>query len=103
MDSHSGSFLAQAYLDLRSGNLSPSSVWTTTVLAVVVAVSLLNYLLTPRLDPREPPTVKPTIPWIGHILGVIRHQADYNRIIQSVSYPRISIAITKQSLQQCEP
>ncbi|RGP80661.1 putative phenylacetyl- ligase [Fusarium longipes] len=81
----SGSFLAQAYLDLRSGNLSTSSTWTTAALAAVIALSLLNYVLTPRLDPREPPTIKPTIPWIGHILGIIRHQADYSRILHNAN------------------
>jgi hypothetical protein len=86
MDSHSGSFLAQTYLDLRSGNLSSSSAWTTAAIATAIALSLLNYLLTPRVDPREPPVVKPTIPWIGHILGIIRHQADYGRIIQFVLF-----------------
>ncbi|KPA43946.1 7-alpha-hydroxycholest-4-en-3-one 12-alpha-hydroxylase, partial [Fusarium langsethiae] len=85
MDSHSGSFLAQTYLDLRSGNLSSSSVWTTAAIATSIALSLLNYLLTPRLDPREPPVVKPTIPWIGHILGIIRHQADYGRLVHNAN------------------
>lgn len=84
MDFQSSSFLFQTYLDLRSEVLNHSAAWTTAVLATVVALSLLNYLLTPRLDPREPPTVKPTIPWIGHIVGIIRHQADYGRIVQFV-------------------
>jgi hypothetical protein len=86
MDSQSSSFLFQTYVDLRSGNFSFSTAWTTAVLATTVALSLLNYLLTPRLDPREPPAVKPTIPWIGHIVGIIRHQADYGRIVQFVSF-----------------
>ncbi|KAH7185014.1 cytochrome P450 [Fusarium flagelliforme] len=91
MDSQSSSFLFQTYLGLRSGNFSFSPAWTTAVLATAVALSLLNYLLTPRLNPREPPTVKPTIPWIGHIVGIIRHQADYGRIVHNAN-PKHPIA-----------
>ncbi|KAJ4128057.1 hypothetical protein NW768_008341 [Fusarium equiseti] len=91
MDSQSSSFLFQTYLDLCGGSFSSSTAWTTAVLATVVALSLLNYLLTPRLDPREPPTVKPAIPWIGHIVGIIRHQADYGRIVHNAN-PRHPIA-----------
>lgn len=71
--------------NVRDGNFSSSTVLYTAVLAAAVALSLLNRLLSPRIDPREPPVVKPTIPWIGHIIGVIRHQADYGRILQCVS------------------
>ncbi|KAF4952726.1 hypothetical protein FSARC_12576 [Fusarium sarcochroum] len=91
MSSHSGSLLQGLVADVRSGNYSSATVLTTVVLAGAVALSLLNRLLTPRLDPREPPTVKPKIPWIGHIIGIIRHQSDYNRVIHD-AYPNHPIA-----------
>ena len=28
-------------------------------------------------DPREPPTVRSTIPFIGHLVGIIRHGSSY--------------------------
>jgi hypothetical protein len=88
MSSLSSSLLQNLVADVREGNFSSSTVLYTVVLAAAVALSLLNRLLTPRIDPREPPVVKPRIPWIGHIIGVIRHQADYNRILQCVSPSR---------------
>lgn len=42
----------------------------------------LNGLLTPSWDPREPPLIKPTIPWIGHILGIITKQSKYHHHVQ---------------------
>jgi hypothetical protein len=81
MDSQS---LLTSLVDYRVADVT---ILSTTVLAVIVAFALLNRLLTPRIDPREPPVVKPSIPWVGHIIGIIRHQADYPRIIQSVSLP----------------
>ncbi|KAL9564974.1 hypothetical protein ACKAV7_010888 [Fusarium commune] len=35
-----------------------------------------------RLDPREPPALKPQLPWIGHIVGLIRHRVDYFDILK---------------------
>lgn len=55
------------------------------VAAVILAI-VINTLATPkRADPREPPLLKPTIPFIGYIIGLIRHQADYHRILHCKS------------------
>uniref|UniRef100_A0A0B7KRF5 Prostacyclin synthase n=1 Tax=Bionectria ochroleuca TaxID=29856 RepID=A0A0B7KRF5_BIOOC len=35
-----------------------------------------------RLDPREPRAVQPRLPWIGHIIGLIRHRVDYFDILK---------------------
>lgn len=89
--------LLTSLVDYRSANVT---ILSTTALAVIVAFALLNRLLTPRIDPREPPVVKPSIPWVGHIIGIIRHQADYSRIIQSVSpLPHFPQSLTHQSQQ----
>ncbi|KAM6535894.1 hypothetical protein FALCPG4_005421 [Fusarium falciforme] len=77
-----GSLLQGLAADLVDGNYSTAAVWTTALLAGALALSLL---LTPRLDPREPPVVKPTIPLVGHIIGIIRHQSDYHRIIHNAN------------------
>jgi hypothetical protein len=54
------------------------------VVGAIVAASiyLLDFILTPRLDPNEPVLVKPSVPLIGHIIGIVWHQGDYNRIVQ---------------------
>ncbi|KAK4665407.1 hypothetical protein QC763_0062110 [Podospora pseudopauciseta] len=65
--------------------LPPSFPIAVAIAAIILAV-FINTLATPRrADPREPPLLKPTIPFIGHIIGLIRHQADYHRILQRKS------------------
>jgi len=44
----------------------------------IATLFVLNYLMTPKLDPREPPLLQPTIPWIGHIINIIIHQAQFH-------------------------
>lgn len=54
---------------------------TPATAAVAVACVLLAILIKaayfPSLDPREPPLVRSTVPFIGHILGMVQHQSDY--------------------------
>jgi len=50
-------------------------------LAATAVLLLLGQLLNPRMDAKEPPLVKPTVPWIGHLIGMIRHQAEYFGIL----------------------
>ncbi|KAJ3512264.1 hypothetical protein NM208_g15346 [Fusarium decemcellulare] len=91
MTPQNGTLLQSMLADLLSGNYSAAAVWTTAILAGAALLSLLNRLLTPRLDPLEPPAVKPTVPLIGHIIGIIRHQSDYHRIIHNAN-PSLPIA-----------
>lgn len=52
---------------------------TAALLVIAAAIALataLDHLLSYKFDPREPPLVKPTIPYIGHILGLIQHGND---------------------------
>ena len=60
-------------------------------IAIAAAIAfLILHLLTPRLDPREPPLLKPRIPLVGHILGMIRHQAQYHTNLQRASHQPIA-------------
>ncbi|GAB1317100.1 hypothetical protein MFIFM68171_07310 [Madurella fahalii] len=61
--------------------------WTimpVTIITVVIAV-FLAHALGPRVEPREPPLLKPRIPFIGHIIGLMRHQANYHTILRRSS------------------
>ncbi|KAK4449078.1 cytochrome P450 [Podospora aff. communis PSN243] len=49
--------------------------------AAVIAI-LLHLLAIPNVEPREPPLVKPRIPLIGHIIGLIRYQAEYHMMLR---------------------
>ncbi|KAK0666039.1 putative cytochrome P450 E-class, group IV [Cercophora samala] len=67
-------------------NWLPASFPLAAGIAAVLIAVLINTLATPkRADPREPPLLKPIIPFVGHIIGLIRHQADYHRILQRKS------------------
>ena len=52
----------------------------TTLVLLAVAGTLylaLNHFLGVRLDEKEPPLVPSTIPFIGHILGLVRSGTKY--------------------------
>ncbi|KAG9239552.1 cytochrome P450 [Amylocarpus encephaloides] len=53
--------------------------WTYTLFLFLVPASIygLDRLFSLTPDAREPPLVKPTIPIIGHLIGIIRHQSQY--------------------------
>jgi hypothetical protein len=40
--------------------------------------------MTPKLAASETPLLKSSIPWTGHIIGILKHQAGYYRIFQYV-------------------
>ncbi|KAF2202619.1 cytochrome P450 [Delitschia confertaspora ATCC 74209] len=62
-------------------------MWVTqalTGLLIAFAVAFLfNRLLSTKPDPREPPIVQPEIPFIGHIIGLLRHGAAYSHIVSA--------------------
>ena len=38
---------------------------------------LIDYFLGAKLDPKEPPLVPSTIPYVGHLIGMIRRRTRY--------------------------
>lgn len=62
--------------------------WVTRTLLSIAATLLLSFVLTqffsPSFDLREPPPLKPRIPFIGHILSLIRYQTDFLLELSSV-------------------
>ena len=57
-----------------------------TIVAVILAVTLVAIALqrfsVVTRDSSEPPVVRPLIPFIGHLLGIIRHQSNYHKILK---------------------
>lgn len=47
------------------------------LLAAIVASYYFFQYLGPKIDPREPPPITSKIPFIGHILGLIRDGVPY--------------------------
>ena len=62
-----------------------SSLFSTFVgfllLVVIVYVSLV-YLFGPKYDPREPPVIASLVPFVGHILGLLRYGQRYFEILR---------------------
>ncbi|KAL2116063.1 hypothetical protein VTJ04DRAFT_10318 [Mycothermus thermophilus] len=57
----------------------------------IILIWLIPRTLSPRLHPLEPPLLRPRVPLIGHILGLIRHQANYHAILfRTTSSPPIA-------------
>jgi hypothetical protein len=58
------------------------------LIAIVVGILSGLFLLWRKadvsLDPDEPPIALPKIPFIGHILGMIRYQIGYFEMLRSV-------------------
>ncbi|OCT48058.1 putative cytochrome P450 [Cladophialophora carrionii] len=66
----------------------PVSVLSLLVAAVTVVAVIIHRFLAIDYDPREPPIIKPGIPYIGHILGIIRHGAKYfDTVNRKTQYP----------------
>ena len=60
--------------------------FTTILILTLTAVAgvwyLLDYLYAPKPLPNEPPSVSPSIPYIGHILGLLQHGTRYYETIR---------------------
>ena len=69
-------FAAGAQLDLASSRLYLFLAAATAVAALLVS------LASPRVNGDEPPLVKPVIPFVGHIVGLLRQQAKYHVLLQ---------------------
>lgn len=80
------SLLQLVATDIYHGRFTPAATITAVILATaLLLLPLLNKFLAPNRDPREPPFIEPSIPFIGHIIGILRHQNNYHRIMQHVS------------------
>ena len=60
--------------------LPPDGKWNLYVVALIlfIIVAALSWLSVGQAsDPREPPQLKPKFPLIGHLLGILQHEAEY--------------------------
>ena len=53
--------------------------------AIAAAWFALDYFCAPRLSEKEPPLVPHPVPYIGHILGLLRHGTRYYEMTRSVA------------------
>lgn len=65
-----------------------SSTFVTVLLLLIIVYVSLVYLFSPKYDPKEPPVVSSFIPYVGHILGLLRYGQRYFEILRfSKHYP----------------
>lgn len=64
---------------MESG-LNTATVFCLAASAVVAVWYLLDYFYVPPHLPDEPPVLSPSIPYIGHIIGLLRHGTRYYQI-----------------------
>ena len=60
----------------------PLSVLSLIVAIAVSLAAVAHRFLAFDYDAREPPIIKPKIPYIGHILGIIRYGTKYFEIVK---------------------
>ena len=63
--------------------------WASTIVFVFIVVVVIYissvYLFGPEYDAREPPVIPHMIPYIGHILGLIRYGGRYFSILRFIA------------------
>ncbi|KAJ3544468.1 hypothetical protein NM208_g3026 [Fusarium decemcellulare] len=57
--------------------ISPITLTAALVLVPILSILLKKFLF-PTFDPREPPVLRPRIPFVGHIIGMIRERTSCN-------------------------
>ena len=75
---NSGSETLLFSLTASSGNL-----YVYLAVLLLVAAVLIGWGLGPvTSDPREPPIFPCNVPMVGHLLGIIQHQAEYFQMLR---------------------
>ena len=73
---------------VKSGQSMDISLTTPLLLALAIVSATtwyaLDYFYVPKQLPNEPPLVGHYIPYIGHIIGLIRHGTRYYQIIRYI-------------------
>ncbi|KAH0832633.1 cytochrome P450 [Fonsecaea pedrosoi] len=66
----------------------PASIIVLILTVIILVAVTVHRGLTIDHSPGEPPIIKPAIPYIGHILGIIRHGTHYFEIVnRDTRYP----------------
>ncbi|KAK4038603.1 cytochrome P450 [Parachaetomium inaequale] len=63
---------------------------------VVIVFYLLSRFLTLPLDPQEPPLVRSKIPFIGHVIGLLRHGTKYySDVANECKHPIFTLSVPR--------
>ena len=61
-------------MDIHS--LSTTTILVLFLVGFILTISVIH-VFGPRYDPREPPVIPQRIPYVGHIIGLIRYGHGY--------------------------
>ena len=50
--------------------------------AALLVWFVLDYIYAPKHHPNEPPVVSQSVPFIGHMIGLLRHGTRYYQIVR---------------------
>lgn len=64
--------------------LNSPVIFLTLAAAAAASWYVLDHLYIPRHLPDEPPAVRSSIPYLGHIIGLLRHGIKYYEITRCV-------------------
>ncbi|KAH7009626.1 cytochrome P450 [Ilyonectria destructans] len=81
---------SQGFLSFLADDYKQSKAAYLTVLGVLISATLLHKLFSPHNDSREPPLLKPSIPVLGHLIGLLRHQGGYIKILYDTTREQIA-------------
>ena len=62
---------------LRREDGSVSSIAVLVIAALPIVLVLMKKLLYPTYDPREPPVLRPKVPFIGHLVSLIKESNSF--------------------------
>ncbi|KAJ0359266.1 hypothetical protein COL154_008410 [Colletotrichum chrysophilum] len=77
-----GTAKAGSFLAFLAEDVQRSPVLYSTFAAVLAILVLVSRLSSPAVEEREPPLMKPTIPVIGHLIGMIKHESHYFKFLE---------------------
>jgi hypothetical protein len=62
---------------------SIGELWLSLLFAgPVIVILVIDRILSPKRDIREPPVINPTIPYVGHVIGLVRKSGDYFKALR---------------------
>ena len=65
---------------------TPNLISLFLLAAAIALWFVLDYLYAPRHETNEPPVVSSSIPYVGHILGLLRYGTKYYQITRYVQH-----------------
>jgi hypothetical protein len=67
-----------------AAELQTARQWSVSIIlaGILLLIFVADRIMTPRMEQQEPPLLKPTVPWIGHIVGLIQKSAGYFMILR---------------------